>query len=213
MTQIRFLGLVCAGAILYTFPATIAQAQAGGGKQPPGQNPSMQTPPTLPGQNPGLGGPNGPEAAPAKVDDKKFLKDAAMGGMTEVELGKLASQKATRDDVKQFAQRMVDDHSKANDQLKEVASKEGVSVPDSLDSKHQSRVDKLSKLSGEDFDKAYIKDQLKDHETDVREFNAEAQNGNDANVKSFASNTLPTQQQHLDAVKSLNKSEKKQAKM
>jgi putative membrane protein len=73
----------------------------------------------------------------AKVDDKKFAKDAALGGMAEVQLGKLATQKASRDDIKQFGQKMVDDHTKANDQLKELASKENIPIPDALDSKHQ----------------------------------------------------------------------------
>ena len=135
-----------------------------------------------------------------------------MGGMTEVELGKLAAQKASREDVKQFGQKMVDDHTKANDQLKQIAGKENIPIPDSLDSKHQSRIDKLSKLSGADFDKAYIKDQLKDHQTDVREFSNEAQGGTDPNIKTFASSTLPTLQEHLEMVKNLNKSEKNASK-
>ena len=79
-----------------------------------------------------------------KVDDKKFAKDAAIGGMFEVELGKLALQKASSDPVKQFAQKMVDDHSKAGDQLKEIAGKDSITLPDALDSKHQARIDKLS---------------------------------------------------------------------
>ena len=128
--------------------------------------------------------------------------------MAEVELGKLATQKASRDDIKQFGQKIVDDHTKANDQLKEVATKENIPIPDALDSKHQARIDKLSKLSGEDFDKAFVKDQLKDHQAEVRDFSAEAQSGTDANVKTFASNVLPTLQQHLEQVKDLNKSEK-----
>jgi len=119
-------------------------------------------------------GPGAAGEASSKVDDKKFVKDAALGGMTEVELGKVAAQKASDEKVKEFAQKMVDDHSKANENLKQIASKSNIQVPNSLDSKHQSRIDKLSKLSGQEFDKAYIKDQLKDHETDVREFSEEA---------------------------------------
>jgi putative membrane protein len=217
MTRSLFLSLVCTGALLCIQPASTAFAQRTGGATT-GQNPS--TPGTLPSQNnpgqtPGVNGPagaNSPDTMTAKVDDKKFVKDAALGGLTEVELGKLAAQKASRDDVKQFAQNMVDDHTKANDELKQVASKENIPVPEALDSKHQSRVDKLSKLSGEAFDKAYVKDQLKDHEADVREFNAEAQNGTDPNVKAFASSTLPTLQHHLDMVKDLNRVEKNAAK-
>jgi len=136
--------------------------------------------------NNGLG--QNPDAMTTKkVDDKRFLKNAALGGMAEVELGKLAAQKGTSEDVKQFGQKMVDDHSKANDQLKEVAAKAQVEVPSSLDPKHQKALDKLSKLSGEKFDKAYVKNMVKDHNKDVAEFQAEAQNGTDPNVKQFAS--------------------------
>ena len=211
-----FLSLVCTGAFLCIEPS-MALAQRTGGATT-GQNPS--TPGTLPSQNnrgqtPGVNGQagtNSPDTMTAKVDDKKFVKDAALGGLTEVELGKLATQKAFNEDVKKFGQNMVDDHTKANDELKQVASKENMPIPDTLDSKHQSRIDKLAKLSGEAFDKAYVKDQLKDHQEDVREFNAEAENGNDPNVKAFASSTLPTLQHHLEMVKDLSKSGKNTGK-
>jgi len=149
-----------------------------------------------------------PAPMPRKVDDKKFVKESALGGLAEVELGKLATQKGSSDAVKQFGQRMVDDHSKANEQLKQAAAKSNIEVPASLDSKHQSRVDKLAKLSGPEFDKAYLKDQVKDHENDVDKFKDEAQNGSDPNVKQFAMATLPTLQEHLSAVKDLKKAAK-----
>jgi len=145
---------------------------------------------------------------PRKVDDKKFVKESALGGLAEVELGKLATQKGSSDAVKQFGQRMVDDHSKANEQLKQAAAKSNIEVPASLDSKHQSHIDKLAKLSGPEFDKAYLKDQVKDHEHDVNQFKDEAQNGSDPNVKQFAMATLPTLQEHLSAVKDLKKAAK-----
>ncbi len=177
----------------------VAQAPggAGAGQQPPVQRPS----------NPGMNNPdaNNPDTMTKQVDDKKFAKDAAMGGLYEVELGKVAAQKGDSDGVKQFGQKMVDDHSKANDQLKEILSKESIDVPTALDSKHQSKLDKISKLSGPAFDKAYIKDQTKDHEHDVDEFQSEAQNGHDPNLKQFATSTLPTLQEHLSTIKDLNK--------
>jgi putative membrane protein len=104
---------------------------------------------------------------------------------------------------------MVDDHSKANDQLKQIAGKSSIEVPAALDSKHQSRVDKLAKLSGPAFDKAYLKDQVKDHEHDVDEFKSEAQYGSDPNIKQFAMQTLPTLQEHLNVVKDLKKNASK----
>jgi putative membrane protein len=205
------LNLLFIGTLLLSGSVGIAFAQTpgGGGGASPGQAgpPTAQGPPS-PGMSPG----DAQTAMPPKVDDKKFVKDAAIGGMTEVELGKLAAQKASRDEVKQFAQKMVDDHTKAGEQLKQVAGKENIQIADALDSKHQSRIDKLSKLSGQDFDKAYVKDQLKDHQSDVKDFSAEAQNGTNPNVKAFASNTLPTLQEHLDLVKNLNKSQKEAAK-
>lgn len=125
-----------------------------------------------------------------------------------MELGKLAQQKASSDAVKQFGERMVTDHTKANDQLKEVASKEGVAVPTTLDKKEQSHIDKLSKLQGPQFDKAYMKDQVKDHQKDVQEFQDEAQLGTNPDIKQFASQTLPVLQQHLDQAKDINKTAK-----
>ena len=131
-----------------------------------------------------------------------------MGGLTEVALGKLAIEKGSSDAVKQFGQKMIDDHTKANDELKQIAAAGSINVPDALDSKHQSRIDKLARLSGADFDKAYIKDQLKFHQQNVKEFQQEEQYGSVAQVKNLASKELPTLQQHLDLAKDLNKSKK-----
>jgi putative membrane protein len=200
--------VLTAGLFLLGAGSAIAQQPGGAGQSP--SMPQQQQSPTRP-SNPDMNNPaaqSQTEAMPPKVDDKKFAKDAAIGGMTEVELGKLAVQKASSDAVKQFGQKMIDDHTKANDQLKEIASKEGLDLPQSLDSKHQSRVDKLAKLSGPAFDKAYMKDAVKDHEKDVNEFKNEAQYGSDPNIKQFASTTLPTLEQHLTAAKDLNKTEK-----
>jgi putative membrane protein len=202
------LNLLFMGTLLLSGTASIALAQGPGGTSQGQAGPQTGAAQPSPGMNPG----DAQASMPAKVDDKKFVKDAAIGGMTEVELGKLAAQKASSDQVKQFAQKMVNDHSKAGDQLKQLATKQNIQIADGLDSKHQSRVDKLSKLSGADFDKAYVKDQLKDHQSDVKDFSAEAQNGTDPNVKAFASSTLPTLQEHLDLVKNLNKAEKEASK-
>ena len=211
MKRTKFLGLALISASLAICPAAaLAQAPGGGGMAPSqGSQQSQQM-----GNNRmnGTTTTDPSMSKPSQVDDKKFLKDAALGGMTEVELGKLAAQKADSPDVKQFAQKMVDDHTKAGDQLKQVATQDNIQIPAALDSKHQARIDKLSKLSGPDFDKAYVKDQLKDHEMDARDFGAEAQSGKDPNVKAFASNTLPVIQQHLELVKNLSKSEKQTAK-
>lgn len=192
--------------------ALMAQPPTTGGGAPGGQSggQSPTTPPTLPESSAGSATTPGATAdtAPRKMDDKKFAKEAALGGLTEVELGKLAAQKASNDAVKQFGQRMVDDHSKANEQLKQIATKSNIEVPAALDSKHQSHIDKLAKLSGPAFDKAYVKDMVKDHQHDVDDFKSEAQNGSDPNIKQFAMQTLPTLQEHLNAVKDLKKTVK-----
>jgi len=140
--------------------------------------------------------------------DRKFIEDAAVSGMAEVELGKLAQQKATDPQVKQFGEHMVQDHSKANDQLKQTASAKGVQIPTSLDKKHQGEMDKLQKLSGADFDRQYMQRMVSEHKKDVSEFEKAAKSAKDSEVKSFASQTLPTLQDHLKMAQSTHDSVK-----
>lgn len=131
------------------------------------------------------------------MSDQSFVKEAAIGGLAEVQLGNLAKEKASSSDVKQFGDRMVTDHSKANDQLKQVAQQQSVQLPTELDAKHKALVARLSKLSGDAFDKAYMKEMLSDHKHDVAAFKKESSSGKDAAVKQFASSTLPTLEDHL----------------
>jgi putative membrane protein len=137
-----------------------------------------------------------------KSADTRFASNAAQGGMAEVQLGQLAVQKATNPDVKAFGQHMVDDHTKANDELKEVAGKESITLPTNLNAKDQALMSRLQNLSGAQFDKAYIRAMVKDHEEDVKEFQKEANAGTDAGLKDFAAKTLPTLQSHLEMAKS-----------
>ena len=129
--------------------------------------------------------------------------DAAMGGLMEVELGQLATQKGTSESVKQFGQRMVDDHGKANTELMTLATSKGITLPTAIDDKHRQDVTKLSAMSGADFDRAYAKMMLKDHEKDVSEFEKQSTKGTDPDVKAFASKTLPTLQEHLTMARAL----------
>jgi putative membrane protein len=138
------------------------------------------------------------------ASDSKFVKEAAVGGMEEVQLGQLAAQKASDPDVKNFGQKMVDDHSKANDQLKQLAAQKGITVPSTLPASKQKDVDKLSKLSGAAFDKAYVKMMVDDHKKDVAEFKKTSTSAKDADVKSFASTTLPTLQDHLKMIEDIH---------
>jgi putative membrane protein len=135
--------------------------------------------------------------------DRNFLMDAAMGGMMEVELGGLATQKGASDAVKQFGQRMVDDHGKANQELMSLASTKGVTLPTELDEKHRAHVTKLSNLSGAEFDREYSKMMLSDHNKDVSAFEKESTKGADADLKAFATKTLPTLQEHLQMARAL----------
>ena len=130
-------------------------------------------------------------------DLSSFARKAAEGGLAEVELGRLAAERASSDRVKQFGQKMVDDHSKANEELKKAAKKQNIELPSALDKKDQAEVDKLSKLSGAAFDKAYMSAMVKDHEKDVSEFRKAARSAGSSEVKSFAEQTLPTLEEHL----------------
>lgn len=140
--------------------------------------------------------------APLAAGDKAFVQKAAIGGLAEVEMGKMAQQKGSSDQVKQFGSRMVDDHSKANDDLKKVASSKGITLPTDLDAKHKAKMDKLQKLSGAQFDRAYMDDMVADHKEDVADFKKQASSGKDSDLKAFASKTLPTLEDHLKMAES-----------
>jgi putative membrane protein len=129
--------------------------------------------------------------------DDTFATKAAEGGMAEVELGNLAQQRASSTAVKDFGKRMVTDHTKINDQLKSIAGKQGITLPTALDAKDQATMNRLSKLNGAAFDRAYMADMVKDHKGDIAEFQREANNGTNPELKSFAGMTLPTLQEHL----------------
>jgi putative membrane protein len=146
---------------------------------------------------------SGTSSAKLAPTDRQFIKKAAEGGLAEVEFGKIASEKAESSDVKQFGQRMVDDHTKANDQLKQVASEKGLTVPDKLSAKDAATKARLEKLSGKAFDRAYMRDMVTDHTKDVSEFRMESKNAKDPDVKNFASQTLPTLKDHLKEAKSI----------
>lgn len=135
--------------------------------------------------------------------DTDFMTKAALGGMAEIELGKLAATKAQSAEVKKFAQQMVTDHTKAADELKALAGEKNFSMPVRLDAKHQAVLDKLSGLSGAEFDKAYVEAMVADHEETVATFKSEAEGGKDADAKAWAAKTLPALQMHLDMIKGI----------
>ena len=126
--------------------------------------------------------------------------------MAEVALAKLAQEKTLNAEVKSFAAKLEKDHSKVNDELKEVASKKDITLPAATWKAHQATHDRLAKLSGAEFDKAYMATMLEDHQKDVREFSRVASGSGDADIKAFASKTLPTLKDHLQQVQELSKS-------
>ncbi len=135
--------------------------------------------------------------------DLAFMNDAAPGGMAEVELGKMAAGKAQNAEVKAFGQKMVDDHSKANDELKQIAAQKKVMLPPDVLPAHKQLMEKLSKLSGADFDKEYVAAMVEAHEKDVTAFENVSKTAADADVKAFATKTLPTLKMHLEMIKAM----------
>jgi putative membrane protein len=141
----------------------------------------------------------------AVMKDEAFVRVAAHGGLAEIKLGKLAMDQGTNEAVKAFGTRMVAEHAKAGDELNQAAKEERIALPTDLSAKDQATYDRLSKLKGADFDVAYAQDMVKDHQQDLRDFNREANHGNDDVIRGFASETVPTIQQHLDQAKEMLK--------
>jgi putative membrane protein len=139
------------------------------------------------------------------MDDTNFILGAAQGGMTEVELGELAATNGMREDVKEFGQMMVKDHTAINGDLKTLAAQKGVTLPESLDAKHQGMVDKMTALRGSEFDDAYIKGMIKAHQKDAKAFKAEASATQDADIKGFLDKSIPVVEAHLQHVTALKK--------
>jgi putative membrane protein len=137
--------------------------------------------------------------------DTNFILAAAQGGMTEVKLGELAATSGMRDDVKEFGRMMVKDHTAINNDLKALAAQKGVSLPDSLDATHQAMVDKLTALTGSEFDDAYIAAMIKGHKKDAKAFKAESAATQDADIKSFLDKSIPVVEAHLQHVKAMKK--------
>lgn len=155
-------------------------------------------------QQPGSRAPGGAQGASRSqaagaalgTADRQFIMDAAYGGLAEVELGRMASTKAQSPQVKQFGQKMVDDHGKANQELKTLAQNKAVTLPTELDAKHKATKDRLEKLSGAEFDRAYMQEMVADHRKTVSDFRKQSQSGQDPDVKAWAAKSLPTLEQH-----------------
>ncbi len=187
-----FGAATCAAALLIAIPATASQSPA----SPPA------TPTVAPAQ------PDMPKAAAAVKHaasaDARFVLQAAEGGMMKMAKGKLAAQKGAHEGVKQFGQKMIDDHSKVNDELKSIAGAKNITLPgETPQSPMHATLAKLEKLEGANFDRAYVEDQIRDHEKTIAIFEREAKTGKDAELKAFAEKTLPTLKEHLTMAQDL----------
>ena len=137
------------------------------------------------------------------IPDEEFVRKAAQDALMEVKLGELAEQKGMREDVKKFGERMAADHTNANDELKKIALGDGLALPDTLDAVHEGAVGRLAQLEGDQFDKAYIDDMVKDHAKAVGEFERASKNVSDAGLRAFVIKILPTLKAHLEIIKGL----------
>jgi putative membrane protein len=135
-------------------------------------------------------------AEPAKPSDKTWAEKVAVDGMTEVQLGHIAKEKGQSSKVKDFADHMIKDHGKANDELKALASKNGITLPAKVDAEHQATIDKLKNMSGKEFDKQYLTEMIAAHKKAIAAFEDEAKGG-EQEFKSWAEKTLPTLKHHL----------------
>lgn len=135
--------------------------------------------------------------------DRAFMSEAAQGGLAEVALGKLAAERASDDGVKQFGQRMVDDHGKANDDLKALALQKGVDLPGAPNARQKAMQAKLENLQGAAFDRAYVQNMVADHKHDVAAFEKAAKSAGDPEIKAWVEKTLPTLKEHLQQIQSL----------
>src|SRR5688572_22389814 len=129
--------------------------------------------------------------------DQTFIKETAQGGMMEVKMGRLGAQKGHSEAVRQLGQKLVQDHSKANQELKLLASQKNITLPTETPSEHQAMLSHLQSLEGAEFDKAFKKHAVEDHQKDIQKFQTALQSP-DADLKAFAQKTLPVLQQHLE---------------
>lgn len=146
-----------------------------------------------------------PAAARAAADEDtvEFAQKAASGGLMEVRLGEIASRNASNDLVRAFGQRMVTDHSKANQELKAEAQRLGIVLPNEPEKDHAAMVDRFRALTGSEFDRDYMDAMVEDHEKDVKAFEQESQSGQDPEVKAWAAKLLPTLREHLSQARSV----------
>jgi putative membrane protein len=135
-----------------------------------------------------------------RESDADFLKSAALSGKEEVELGRVAAARSLRDGLKSFAEHMLDDHGRGNQRLAELAAARGIDLPDRLDARRQAELDRLSRLSGDEFDRAYAEAMIADHEADVREFQKQSASAHDPDVHAWINAMLVSLEEHREMI-------------
>ncbi|MGC8494188.1 MAG: DUF4142 domain-containing protein [Syntrophobacteraceae bacterium] len=178
-----FVWLIAAAFLV----APVAHAQQSGtpAAQPPA---AQQTPPAATAAN---------QPKPLSPNDQAFVEAAAQDGMLEIALAKQAQTKSSSPEIKNLAAKIIADHTKADHQLQQIAQKEGFKLPDTLNEAGQKELQKFSTLTGTEFDKAYLKFAMNDHQKAINTFENEVKQGTNQSLKTFASNTLPTLKEHL----------------
>jgi putative membrane protein len=151
-------------------------------------------------------------AEAADSPGQTFARKAAVDNMAEVELANVARKQASQDSVRQYAERLHQDHQQANKKLQAVAQQKGISLPTDIDAKHKRERDKLAEKQGVDFDADYLEAMIAEHRKDIKEFEKEAKEGKDPELKAYAAQTLPTLREHLKQAEQLQASSKKAAK-
>lgn len=187
----RFLILVAAAALLLALAAGCKKKEEGYGNTSSSTDTSYTTSTT------------GTTASTLSPEDKDFAMKAAQGNMSEVNGGSMAAQKGTSPDVKTFGNRMVDDHGKALDELKQLAAAKGITLPADVNADQKAMADKLGTLSGSAFDKEYAKDMVKDHTADAKDFDKASKDVKDPDLKAWAAKVLPIIQDHLKMAKDM----------
>jgi len=184
---------VAALAILSVATAGVAMAQ----------NSSYQTPNGTAASSTAADTASGQSATGLSSADVSFMKKAAQGGLAEVALGRVAQQQASDSQVKSFGERMVQDHTQANDKLMTLAQSLNVTLPTTPSKSDEKEMDKLKAMNGSEFDSAYARAMVKDHKKDIKEFEHAAMHASNPQVKAFAEETLPTLKQHLSLAEKL----------
>ncbi len=139
------------------------------------------------------------------LSPEEFVRKASADNLAEINLGRMVEKQASNADLKKYGERLVNDHTKANEELNQLANRKNFRVAQKMDPKHEMLANQLSKLNGANFDRSFLKDMVKDHEKAVSMFEAEAKNGTDPDVKAYAAKVLPTLKEHLKIARDLDK--------